>query len=219
MSKSYRRRNRIGGQFAPRLIEMLESPAYRALSRAGHQVMSRIEIEFGHHGGMDNGKLPLTYNQLEEYGLHDHAIAPAIRELVALGFIEVAEQGQGGNAEFRRPSKYRITYRDKDRANPTHEWRRIKTDEEAILIAKEARQAVSRRRPKKQKAAGGKRAVSVAETTGENANFPVAETASTSPVAESASTFDTFGVVVGDAAADKTGQHSLTAGSTVGSVQ
>ena len=41
MSKSYRRRNTIGGQFAPRLIEMLRSPAYRALSRAAHQVLAR----------------------------------------------------------------------------------------------------------------------------------------------------------------------------------
>jgi hypothetical protein len=42
----------------PRLIEMLRSPAYRALSRAAHQVLARIEIELADHGGMDNGKLP-----------------------------------------------------------------------------------------------------------------------------------------------------------------
>jgi hypothetical protein len=36
-----KRRNSISGQFAARLIEMLESPAYRALSRSGHMVISR----------------------------------------------------------------------------------------------------------------------------------------------------------------------------------
>ena len=40
-----KRRNRISGQFAARLIEMLKSPAYRALSASGHKVISRIEIE------------------------------------------------------------------------------------------------------------------------------------------------------------------------------
>jgi hypothetical protein len=148
MSKSYRRRNTIGGQFAPRLIEMLRSSAYQALSRAGHQVLARVEIELADHGGMDNGKLPVTYTQFADYGLHHNAIAPAIREVVALGFLEVTEQGRSGNAEWRRPSKYRLTYRHVDRANPTHEWRRI-TVNDAAVIAKEARRSVARSKPKK----------------------------------------------------------------------
>jgi len=41
-------RNSYSGQFAGRLIEMLESPAYRALSLAAHRVLSRIEVELGH---------------------------------------------------------------------------------------------------------------------------------------------------------------------------
>jgi len=48
---------------------MLESPAYRVLSRAAHLVISRIEVELGHHGGNDNGKLPVTVNQFVEYGV------------------------------------------------------------------------------------------------------------------------------------------------------
>jgi hypothetical protein len=36
-----KRRNRISGQFAARRIEMLESPAYRVLSRSGHMVIWR----------------------------------------------------------------------------------------------------------------------------------------------------------------------------------
>jgi hypothetical protein len=65
-----KRRNRISGQFAARLIEMLESPAYRALSRSAHMVISRVEIELGHHGGNDNGRLPITTNDFVEYGMH-----------------------------------------------------------------------------------------------------------------------------------------------------
>jgi hypothetical protein len=43
----------IAGQFSARTITMLESPAYRVLSRAAHQVLTRIEIEHAHHGGKE----------------------------------------------------------------------------------------------------------------------------------------------------------------------
>jgi hypothetical protein len=46
-----RRKNAIFGQFAARLIEMMESPAYRVLSLSAHRVLSRIEVEYAHHGG------------------------------------------------------------------------------------------------------------------------------------------------------------------------
>jgi hypothetical protein len=32
-----KRRNQISGQWSPRLIEMLESPAYRVLSQSAHR--------------------------------------------------------------------------------------------------------------------------------------------------------------------------------------
>jgi hypothetical protein len=90
---------------------MLESPAIRVLSLAARRALNRIEIELAHHGGNDNGKLPITYADFERYGLHPNAIAPAIRELAALGFIEVTRKGYGGAAEVRAPSLYRITFR------------------------------------------------------------------------------------------------------------
>jgi hypothetical protein len=137
--KSYMRRNRIGTQFSARTIEMLESPAYQVLSLTAHRLLARIEIEHAHHGGYDNGKLPVTYEQFIEYGMDRHTIAPAIRELSALGFVEVTEPGRAGNAEFRKPNLFRLTNRYLGRASPTDEWRRIKTFEEAKKIAKAAR--------------------------------------------------------------------------------
>jgi hypothetical protein len=207
---SYRRRNSIGGQFAPRLIEMLRSPAYRALSRAGHQVLARVEIELADHGGMDNGKLPVTFDQFVDYGLHRHAIAPGIREVTALGFIEITEQGRAGNGAWRRPTKFRITYRNADRAPPTHEWRRI-TEEEASMIADGARRpgsnSAARRSPNQSKSNGKKNRTPVTEnaTTSDgkrttNLGSPVTETITTVPVTETITTIDTFGVGVGVAA-------------------
>jgi hypothetical protein len=137
-----KRRNRISGQFAARLIEMLESPAYRVLSGSAHKVISRIEIELGHHGGNDNGRLPVTTNDFVEYGMHRTSVAPAIREAEALGFIRVTECGRGGNAEHRSPNLFLLTFahgRDGRAQPPTHDWRRIANMEEAELAARAAR--------------------------------------------------------------------------------
>jgi hypothetical protein len=139
------RRNAISGQFAARLVEMLESPAYRILSLSARRVLDRIEIEFAHHGGTNNGRLKITYDDFEDYGIHRHAIAPAIRELEALGFIRITQIGRAGNGEFRIPNKFALTHLPTD-DNPssTNDWRRIKTIEEATAISDAARRAPAR---------------------------------------------------------------------------
>jgi hypothetical protein len=136
---SIKRVNRIAGQFDAREITMLESPAYRVASRACRMIMDRIAIEYAHHGGNDNGKLPVTYDDLVAYGLHRDAISPAIHEGEALGLFRVTERGRASAGEFRTPNLFRITYRAAGRDPPTNEWKQIKTDEEAIRIAKAAR--------------------------------------------------------------------------------
>jgi hypothetical protein len=125
---------------------MLESPAYRVLSQSGHRIISRLEIELAHHGGKDNGRLPVTFDDFEKYGIDRHAVAPAIRECVSLGFIQVTERGRAGNAEFRSPNKFRITYKATAEADGTNEWRRIETTESAQAIAREARRPRPRRK-------------------------------------------------------------------------
>jgi hypothetical protein len=140
-----KRRNKISGQWAPRLIEMLRSPAYRALSLSGHRVMSRVEIELADHGGNDNGRLPVTKQDFIDYGISSaRSVASAIRETEALGFVRVTQRGRGGNAEHRQPNHFLLTFaygRDSRAQPPTHDWRKIKTIEEAEAIAKAAREA------------------------------------------------------------------------------
>jgi hypothetical protein len=131
------RRTSIGGQFAPHTIDMLRSPAWRALSLSARRVLDRVEIELADHGGVDNGKLPVTYDDFGRYGIHRHAIGPAIREAVALGFLEVTEAGRAGNAEWREPNRFRLTYRN-TKIGPTDEWKRIAEDT-AEPIARAAR--------------------------------------------------------------------------------
>ena len=137
--KSYLRRNKFEGQFAGRLIAMLESPAYRVLSLSGHRILARVEIELAKHGGNENGKLPVTYEHFIEYGIHKDSVAPAIRECEALGFLEVTERGQAGNREFRAASLYRLCHLPVGRARPTHEWQRFETTEDAEIARRAAR--------------------------------------------------------------------------------
>ena len=139
MGRRTGRKTSIGGQFAPKLTAMLEAPAFRVLSLSAHRVLARLEVELGHHGGNDNGKLPVTFDQFEAYGIHRHAIGPAVREVVALGFVEVTQEGRSGNGEFRRPTLYRITYRPTEKLSATEDWRKIETIEHAEAVADGAR--------------------------------------------------------------------------------
>ena len=137
-----KRRNAIGEGRISYPKSMLESPALRALSLSAIRVMHRLEVEHMDHGGAENGKLIVTHDQFAEAGIHHNAIAPAIRELIALGFVEVTEKGCAGNENQRRPNRFRLTYVNmKSREQPTHEWRRIIDTEEANRLAAEARLA------------------------------------------------------------------------------
>jgi hypothetical protein len=177
-----RRKTSIGGAFAPRLIEMLDSPAYRALSLSGHRILSRLEIEFGNHGGTENGKLPVTFDDFCRFHIHRHAVAPAIREVVALGFVEITKAGRAGNAEYRTPNIFRLTYRHTDYADSTDEWRKIKTYEAALLKADAARKSVDRNYNYRRTKIRTPVPETITVTVPVNALVPVPETITTSIV-------------------------------------
>lgn len=134
-----KRRTKIEGQFAPRSIDLLRSSAMAALSLTGRRILDRLEIELADHGGNDNGQLPCTFEDFGRFGINRKRIAAGIRECVALGFVEVAQRGSAGNREHRRPNLYRLTYRHTDFADPTDEWRRLQSDDDAKKAALEAR--------------------------------------------------------------------------------
>lgn len=76
--------------------------------------------------------------------MHPNAIAPALRELEALGFIKITRKGYSGPATMRAPSLYRLTFRPawdaaKRDGDGTHEYLAIKTVAQAETIAKAAR--------------------------------------------------------------------------------
>jgi hypothetical protein len=149
--------HRVDGPFMPNLREMKQSPAFRVLTLAERRVLDRLEIEWLNKGGYEgsaNGKLIVTFAQFEEYGVRRNSIAPAIRGVVALGFTEVTQQGRAGNADFRRPSEYRITYYPTVDAGPTHEWRQISEDDARMIaqgVKRPGSNSANSSPPKKQK--------------------------------------------------------------------
>ena len=194
-----KRRNSISGNWSPRMIEMLEAPAYRVLSRSAHMVISRVEIELGHHGGNDNGRLPVTTEDFVAYGMHRASVAPAVREAEALGFLRITERGRAGNAEHRSPNKFYLTFahgRDSRSQPPSHDWRRIKSIEEAEQIARAARAAkspqaithgkTSWRRRQKQISGTEKSTMSVRKNRTETADAPVRKNRTTGSVQKTA---------------------------------
>jgi len=185
-----RKRNQISGQFSAKLIEMLESPAWRTLSLSARRIIERIEIELANHGGNDNGRLPVTYQDFVDHGIHLAAVAPAIREAEALGFIRITERGRGGNAEFRSPNLFLLTFaygRGSRSKEPVHDWRRIKTMSDAQAFASVARRAKKIRRapppPRDIDSTAGKRSDPVLSETGSGKlGFSLSETSSETTV-------------------------------------
>jgi hypothetical protein len=139
-----KKHHKIGAPFVPHTFEMLRSPAWRVLSLTAHRILSRIEIEFGNHGGRDNGKLPVTFADLRNFGIPNRDdIARGIRELRALGIIELTRPGRAGNGEFRAPNLFRLTYLPAYGKAPTHEWRQFETIETAEQAAQKSRKPVT----------------------------------------------------------------------------
>jgi hypothetical protein len=155
-----RRRSKFDEAWVPHMQSMIESPAWRTLSRGGHQFISRLEAEHCRHGGTANGELIVTYADCVAWGMDRDAVGPAQREAVALGFVRLAERGRAGNAEHRRAHRWGLTYirPNADKGPPaTDDWKRFKMIEDAERAAKEARKsknavfvAAGKRRAKKQ---------------------------------------------------------------------
>jgi hypothetical protein len=167
------------------------------MSLSAKRVLERLEIELYHHGGKpeENGRLACTFEHFVEFGIHRHAIAPAIREAVALGFVEITRQGCAGNANYRQPTLYRLTYRFcGSQQETTDEWRQIKTIEEAEATSERARSQRSERRPKNKSPVPENALTPVPETITGNDHFPVPETITTVPMPETITTSISRGV-------------------------
>ena len=151
----------------------------------------------------------MTFDDFEEYGVHRHLITRALAELEALGFVVKTIEGRGGNAADRKAHQFRLTcHKFKEGGTTcyegTNEWqRRAKTIEEALAIAKMARDKATQ--------APGQRRRMKTFPSGRECHSPVAGSAlqnggsqwqgvHCSPVAGPATTYNIFHPVGGDEA-------------------
>ena len=114
-------------------LDMLVSPAYRALSGGGRRVVDRILIEHMAHGGGRNGALAVTYTNFQDYGIRRRSILHFLIEASVLGFVARTEEGRTVWGDFEGvPARYRLTWLPTlDGLPATHEWRRHSSVEEA----------------------------------------------------------------------------------------
>jgi hypothetical protein len=108
--------------------EMLESPAWRAMSRGARIVVDRVMAEYVSHAGLYNGDLQITYENFVAFGLGRKSIKAAIDEAQALGWIKVTQRGRGGQAgSLRRAHRFALTWLPVAASDPTNGWKRFQT--------------------------------------------------------------------------------------------
>jgi hypothetical protein len=198
------RRNSVAAQFQSRPVDLIASPAMRVLSRAAHLSLLRIELELRQHAGHANGELIVTDLQFIEFGVHKESIAPALRELEALGIIRI-NHGRGGNAEHRKPNRFLLNYlcgAVDAHEEITDSWTRFKTVDEAQKVARSARSAKNPNKVAYSRQNAIRKNIShprkagvkpPPETGGENGQFPPPETGGTGPPPETGGTLDISG--------------------------
>jgi len=105
--------------------EMERSPAWRALPELAKRILYALEAEYLESGAaFCAGRIKCNYDQLMRLGPRE-AVLRALRELRALGFVEIRKTGDRAiGAERLPPTFYVLTYLP---PNPRHDWRRILT--------------------------------------------------------------------------------------------
>ena len=171
MKKRNTSANEIHGAFTRLPNEMRWSPAWRVLSLAARRVLDLLELELGKHRGKNNGRICVTYEDFRRYGIGHNNIGPAVRELEVLGFIRITERGRAGNAEYRSPSLYALTYLPPG----TNDWQRYKTIEEARAATQMARQLGEKSQPKNIFHSPNRGAVPLPEPGSGNGHFSLPE--------------------------------------------
>lgn len=115
-------------------VELLSSIPWGMLKLNDRKILDRLYIEHSAHGGNENGRLIVTYDNFFEYGIRKQSIAESICRLEGLGFIETTKQGRPAGGDMRVPSNYLITSLSYPEGNtfldPKDTWKQIKTKEE-----------------------------------------------------------------------------------------
>ena len=88
--------------------DFLESDAWRTAPINTRRVVERIMLEHMAHAGTMNGRLIVTYNDFEKFGIRRHALANAIADAKARGLIIVTQPGRRSAGTGRWPARYAL---------------------------------------------------------------------------------------------------------------
>lgn len=142
--------------------ELVSSSAWRALSHNGRRLIDRILVEHMDQGGVENGNLVVTYNDLEAWGIRRNSIAPAIAEAVVLGLLDIEPGRPSHISGSGHPNRFRIGWLPTADGEPaTTRWHGFHTLADAKRAADQAkvrgadgRQAAAKRAPLSQNIEG-----------------------------------------------------------------
>jgi hypothetical protein len=96
-------------------------------------LIDALMAELANHGGVENGNLKAPYDFLETRGMRRGKILDAVMEAQALGLVQ-PRRGVRSYGSRKVPSTYRLTWvGTPDGLTGTHEWKAIKSDEEAKI--------------------------------------------------------------------------------------
>src|ERR1700753_1487163 len=153
MTKPKRRRGRtdMSEQFIAHRGDRRESAAWHALPDEARRLLDRLELEHMRHPGTENGSLLCTYADFHKAGIRRSSIALAIRQSVALGFLEVKRHGYRTARTLRAPSAYTLTSVNGwgKSPSPTDGWRSVRDEADAAARLAAAQPAPVVDRPAK----------------------------------------------------------------------
>jgi hypothetical protein len=126
--------------------DLLNSPAWLAMSYQCRKLVDSIMAEHADQGGLENGNLIAPYSMLQARGMRRGNILNAIVEAEALGIVDSA-RGVRSYGSRRAPSRYRLTWLGTpDGLTATNEWKSIKTNDEAKTRVRNAFDKLNRER-------------------------------------------------------------------------
>jgi hypothetical protein len=162
-------RDEANPSFIMTRLVMLDSVTYWSLKPIERTVLAVIEIEHMRHGGAENGRLIVTRRQFEKRGVPKQVIAPSIRALEALGFIEITQRGAAGVGEHAQAHRFRLTY---VQPNPTDEWRKHHDPTLTRAVAETARKSADIR-ARRLGLRGGKKQIAGTQTDTGKVSIPI----------------------------------------------
>ncbi|HEX3919375.1 MAG TPA: hypothetical protein VHW60_18720 [Caulobacteraceae bacterium] len=74
-------------------LTLIDCPSYRALTSPARRALDFLIREHLRHGGTQNGSLLAPYRQLQDWGISNRDVAPALRMLAAFGLIQRTRVG------------------------------------------------------------------------------------------------------------------------------